>query len=382
MAVCFPALVFACFTHVVSAITVHPVSAPSSFDDFASTFGRTYKKGSADYARRSALFATRARQAEELNARPSRRWTAGANGLWDLTDEEFRAFRGWRVPATDSARLHLLGQSRTNQSLQPLPHEKSWAHLSSLQHIREQGACGSCWAIAAATAMTAHAELHTGHARSFSVQEIISCVLNPNKCGGTGGCGGATMELAMEWVVSNGCLEESQAPYEAAVGACRSGAPTMAGAIGDGGAAFGMHGFENLPVNEQLPLMRALVERGPVGVSVAATNFNMYSSGIFDWCSKNAILDHAVVLIGYGAAAPKAGFMADQGETYWTIQNSWGTYWGEDGRMRILRHANAGDWCGIDDEPELGTGCEGGPPTIPVCGMCGMLYNQVLPIFG
>lgn len=376
----FPAFVFA---HVVSAISVHPVSVQPYFDDFVSKFGRKYKKGSAEYAQRSALFEARGREAEKLNSRPSRRWTAGANGLWDLTDDEFRAFRGWRVPATGSSPLHLLGRNHTNQSLQPLPHEKSWAHLGSLHEIREQGACGSCWAIAAATAMTAHAELHTGHARSFSVQEIISCVLNPNKCGGTGGCGGATMELAMEWVFANGCPEESQVPYEAAVGICGSTTTTMSGAIrGNGGAAFGMHGFENLPVNEQLPLMRALVEKGPVGVSVAGGGFNMYSSGIFDWCSKDAILDHAVVLIGYGSEAREPGFLAEEADMYWTLQNSWGPYWGEHGRMRLLRFPAAGDWCGIDDQPELGTGCEGGPPTIPVCGMCGMLYNQVVPIFG
>merc|ERR1740138_1972948 len=98
---------------------------------------------------------------------------------------------------------------KTNKSL---PKEKSWSHLNTMQNIKSQGGCGSCWAIAAVTTLEAATEIH-GTSRTFSAQEIVNCVPNPQECGGQGGCRGATVELAMDWVMKNGAFEEYQAPY-------------------------------------------------------------------------------------------------------------------------------------------------------------------------
>jgi len=48
-----------------------------------------------------------------------------------------------------------------------------------------------------------------------------------------------------------------------------------------------------------LPLMTAVTD-GPVAVSVAANDWGMYEKGIFDNCPKDAIVNHAVLLHGYG----------------------------------------------------------------------------------
>ena len=41
-------------------------------------------------------------------------------------------------------------------------------------------------------------------------------------------------------------------------------------------------------------------------------------------------VNHAVVLTGYGSD-PVAG-------NFWVIQNSWGSYWGENGYVRMARN--------------------------------------------
>merc|ERR1719409_2141064 len=103
------------------------------------------------------------------------------------------------------------------------------------------------------------------------------------------------------------------------------------------------------------PLRHALVERGPAAVAVFASKWFSYSHGIFDSCERDAVIDHAVVLLGYGSDR-------ELGAKYWLIQNSWGPEWGESGRIRLLRqHNDETEYCGIDSQPQEGTGCEGGP---------------------
>ena len=46
--------------------------------------------------------------------------------------------------------------------------------------------------------------------------------------------------------------------------------------------------------------------------------------------------NHAVLVVGYGTS--------DEGDDYWLVKNSWSTYWGDSGFVKIKR----GDsMCGI-----------------------------------
>merc|ERR1719253_750036 len=310
-----------------------------SFDDFMEAHERSYEAGGYEYVMRRALYEERVGNADRHNAQPNKLWTAGVNKLWDWTDAELKTLRGWdgsMMPGSGGLRSvhsHAFLQQRGAE----LPKSKVWSELAMAQRVKNQQNCGSCWAIAVSSVLEAHVQIYTQKVRTFSAQQIVECTPTPKHCGGDGGCKGATAELGMEWVLKNGCAEESEVPYTGQDASCQGGSATAdmaralvagggtsfldgADAAAMGGGAFGMTGWETLPKNQYEPLVRALVEKGPVAVSVAADTWFNYESGIFNACGKDAVIDHAVTAIGYGA---------ENGVKYWVIQNSWGSDWGE-----------------------------------------------------
>merc|ERR1719277_1583829 len=89
-----------------------------------------------------------------------------------------------------------------------------------MKHIRDQGGCGSCWAVSASTVLSSHSEIHAKN-MTFSTQQLVDCVPNPNSCGGTGGCQGATVELAFQYVMMVGAQDHDEyGPYRSVDGNC------------------------------------------------------------------------------------------------------------------------------------------------------------------
>jgi len=324
-----------------------------------------------------------------LNSRLQSRLVVGTCRNWSSSNsraaEELAAARGW----SGRARRQRSQKKAVLLNQMTLPEKFGWAHLSSLTRAAEldQGACGSCWATATAKVLNAHAEIYNSSQTSFSIQDLVDCVPNPARCGGTGGCQGSTTELAMQYVMEYGIHTEAEKSYVGQDQECsasltdqdkmsfsdeairREGIHNASSAAP--GLSIGLLAFEVLPMNQYQPLLLALYEKGPVAVSVDASMWSLYSTGIFNSCEKDAVINHAVTLIGWGAQSDKK---------YWTIQNSWGSAWGENGLVRLLRHDND-DWCGTDYYPLDGTGCEGGASEVAVCGMCGVHSDSVIPHF-
>jgi len=369
----------------VEAARFHAQRIPP-FATFVQTYQRTYKANSTEYKQRESLYEARLAVAQRHNEQAHRLWDAGVNKLWDWTDSELQGLRGRRGISSMNrgggsklAAVHrsdflsknhtMLGNS--TELAKAIPESGDWTHLGIGGRIPDQGACGSCWAIAASTTLEGNYEIFKGKSRTFAVQEMLNCIPNPQECGGQGGCRGATVELAMDWVLKNGCNQEHETPYQATEHTCSK---TILASSPSQGQSLGMLGWERLAENSYDKLILAMQD-GPVGVSVAASDWFSYSSGIFNGCFKDAIIDHAVTMIAYGADV-------GNNEKYWTIQNSWGQHWGEEGYMRLLRREDdSTNYCGIDVKPEVGTGCKGGPPQVTVCGMCGILYDSVIPHF-
>lgn len=375
------------------------------FDTYTRLHDRSYPLGSDEYLRRRELFHKRVAEVAEQNSQPDRMWTATINHLTDRTDEELEKLRGYNRAARPSGPqveakggVQLLSTASRALRLEDLPAQFSWGNLQAANKIMDQKACGSCWALSAASVIRAHSEIYTGQDQSCSVEQVISCTPNPGHCGGTGGCEGATTELAMEYILQNGCQNSSQWPYDARTQDCPVNSAAQQGEIwgrlGDllhreeqrsttaniGSARWGMLGYRKLPENRVAPLLLALYEQGPVAVTVGAGSaWNMYHSGVMSSCRKNVVISHAVVLLGYGESQGRRNKV----HQYWLLQNSWGKRWGENGLIRLQRHSHEEEeaWCGWDANPGAGSGCAGGPRRVWVCGSCGILYDNVVPIF-
>eukprot|EP00928_Gymnodinium_smaydae_P069274 TRINITY_DN526_c0_g1_i1.p1 TRINITY_DN526_c0_g1~~TRINITY_DN526_c0_g1_i1.p1 ORF type:complete len:414 (+),score=73.53 TRINITY_DN526_c0_g1_i1:93-1334(+) len=367
-----------------------------NFMDYVAAHGRPYRHGTEEFTRRHAVFKQRLNLIQDHNAREDRLWTAHVNHLTDRTEDELAQLRGWRrsgpTPGSHEARasqgaISLLMKGST--LVRHMVDEVDWRNLSAAFKVPDQGACGSCWAVATASMLEARHEIQRRQNRSFSVQQLVNCVPNPHACGGTGGCDGATVELAMKYVQHMGLREADQEPYNGVAAACPSAMQWQANAGAatsllsnlrgrrDSAAGLSLDAWQKLPENQALPLMQAARE-GPVAISVSAADWFLYGTGIYNGCSRDAVIDHAVVLYGYGKEVSKGSTVK-----YWLVRNSWGNAWGEKGFIRLLRLGAEKDdqFCGIDSDPKAGTACSPYPDKVKVCGMCGILYDSVAANF-
>jgi len=368
-----------------------------SFLEFITQFQRSYTPYSEEYETREAYFKKHVEVVREHNSKSGHKWRAAVNALADRKPEELAFLRGWsrnvRPHGAAQAGVVTSELTGTRQNITDAPSCVDWTHLDSVQAVLNQGACGSCWAFAAVKAIEAGSEIFQATRRTCSAEQIVSCTRNPRSCGGTGGCSGATSELAFEYVLGTGCQTESDIPYLGVEAVCKTpayhdkGPYSKAQLLSDGiemhslteghASSFGMVGWQKLPENELLPVKQALLEKGPLAISVSATaSWNFYGSGILGRpdCPKDAILNHAVTLVGFGTS---------DNIGYWHVLNSWGKNWGENGFVRIERGADRDEanYCGTDDQPQLGTACEGENDPVKVCGTCGILYDTSLPLF-
>lgn len=250
-----------------------------------------------------------------------------------------------------------------------LPTSVDWrTRADTVTAVKDQGSCGSCWAFASTAVLESHVAIATGELFDLSPQQIAFCTPNPNQCGGSGGCGGATSELAFDYVAGAGIVQEYQLGYQAYFGQEPANGCQITKL---NKPVASISGYVKLPENNYTALMNAIAQVGPVAVSVGASTWSAYSSGIFKGCPKDVVINHAVTLVGYGT---------ENGEDYWIVRNSWSPTWGEDGYIRVARSANDDTNCGTDYEPQMGSACEGETDPIKVCGTCGILYDSSYPV--
>eukprot|EP00401_Gymnodinium_catenatum_P052863 CAMPEP_0117539966 /NCGR_PEP_ID=MMETSP0784-20121206/43256_1 /TAXON_ID=39447 /ORGANISM="" /LENGTH=385 /DNA_ID=CAMNT_0005336607 /DNA_START=38 /DNA_END=1195 /DNA_ORIENTATION=- len=353
------------------SVSANALGEPAySFEDYVRDFHRSYAPKEVPQRKRAVEDALRRIAAH--NAMPGRRWDAGVNEFTDRTAEELRTLGGYDKVQGFSG-LVGVAQPKAHSAIETLPNSFDWREKGVVTAVKEQHTCQGCWAFAAVESIESALAIAGEQLVELSVEEVISCTPNPEHCGGSGGCGGATAEQAFNFSMKSGLTTEAAYPYKHYPFSRHTCDETR---VRSPAAVVG--GFTRLPPNDDHALLTALVNQGPIAVTVAATSWMLYDGGIFDGelgmgCGTD--LNHQVSLVGYGE---------DQGTNYWLVRNSYGPKWGEQGYIRLLRAASGQkEACASDDQPTDGyCGKEGWcacPKSITVCGMCGILADSSYP---
>jgi cathepsin L len=358
------------FLAVLAMVAANPSQDLNNytFEKFVDEFQMKYS--AAEIPARKALFEAELTRVREHNAK-SKSWKEGITKFAAMTPAEKNTFFGRSKNAHKALRSSKnerpLPENFVMKPVSELPAHVDWRDSGIVTPVKDQGHCGSCWAFASTAVIESHVAKSSGLLFDLSVQQMAMCAPNPHHCGGSGGCDGSTAELAFEYVTgSNGMYQEYQYSYTSYYGqnsACvtPSGSPVAT-----------IDGYVRLPENNYTALMNAIATVGPVAVSVDASSWSRYSSGIFDGCNQvNPDIDHAVVLMGYGE---------ENGQKFWLVRNSWSPKWGEKGYIRVLRTDNEEGRCGMDITPQDGTACEGETDPVKACGTCGMLFDSAYPL--
>lgn len=340
-----PILILALIT-LAAATKWFQLTRDYDFETYKAEFGKSYEADE-EQIRRS-IFERNLNKILTHNGDPSASYRLGVNGMTDWTDQEFRRLLGYKRGA--DSHLEKPRDVEREIDVRALPVHVDWRSKGIISAVKDQGQCGSCWTFGTAETIESHWALKTGQLQALSEQQILDCVPNPNQCGGTGGCGGGTPELAMAKIIELGGLtSEWTYPYRSYDGSAN---PSCTFNTGYKKSFVQLSGYKVLTSNSKAAVMDAVAKIGPLAVNVDASAWQFYESGVFNGCNQTTpILDHVVQLVGYGTD-PKNG-------DYWIVRNSWNPTWGEEGYIRLARPAETP--CGWDTNPSQGTGCQGGP---------------------
>ncbi len=204
-----------------------------------------------------------------------------------------------------------------------LPTALNWCTNVGCTPIRDQGACGSCWAFSTAGALEQNIRIVDGIVKDLSEQYLVSCNTEGWGCGGGWWAHDYYQSKVPPGEPGPGAVYEAAFPYVAKDIACN---PPHAHYEKIAGWAY-VGAVNGVP--PVAALKQAIHDYGPVAAAVCTgSRFNAYTGGVLttgDVC--DGAVNHGIMLVGWDDSLGPSGA--------WILRNSWGSDWGEGGYMKI-----------------------------------------------
>lgn len=307
---------------VAILVAVHAydtLKSDNSFDQFVANYNKMYN----DEHEKTYRYKIFRHNLEEINVKNQRNGSAvyGINKFSDLSKNEIISkYTGLSLPAASQnfCKTIMLDQPPSRGPL-----NFDWRQQNKVTSVKNQGACGACWAFATLGSVESQYAIKHNQLINLSEQQLVDCDVVDM------GCDGGLLHTAFEQMIQMGGLEqEHDYPYQAQNDYCKIDPSKYVVSI------VGCYRYV-LQYEEKLKdLLRAV---GPIPMAIDAAGIVDYYRGIINYCENNG-LNHAVLLVGYGV---------ENNIPYWTFKNTWGSDWGENGYFRLRQNINA---CGMFNE--------------------------------
>jgi cathepsin L len=311
-------------------VSISAVFASPDWDSFKEKHHKIYKNEKEENYRKQ-IFLKNLKVIEEHNEKYAQglsTYSVGVNNLADLTHEEIVFW------SQGSSRRNLSVGSSPIPKFIPrddVPESIDWRDYGVVTPIANQERCMSCWAFAIVATVESHVAIYEGRNVSLSVQNLVDCVDPTFDC--MQDLDPKALDNTYQYIIDNDGIDliESYPNEYQTVGSCRFKRENVGATI---------KAYANITEGDEEELKAVVGTVGPVTVTFT-TDFawDFYHKGVYyndDCMNTDEIFNHAAVVVGYGN---------EDGEDYWLVKNSWGTYFGQDGYIKMAR--NRDNNCGI-----------------------------------
>lgn len=302
----------------VDAIVNQDEIERAQFREWNEKFKKKYESSASERKAIRNLMAHK-KEVDAHNLRFRARMETYSRGLWEQSDLSFEEQEKLlAVSSFNASQITLQGPSKKmKKKLTPGEKQVNWIKAGHVNPVENQRKCGSCFAFAA-VGVAEGVLLKKGIKTKLSVQQIVDCDKMDDGCQGLKEFNysqsskkhflGGDPLLAFRYMKTNGIASAESYPYSGQQGRCKN--------VRDTNAPITSVAREKLNGNEER--LKSIVSNfGPVAVAVnAARSFSNYRSGVYTNPKCPKVLNHAVLLVGYG-------FDEKTKLDYWLVKNSW-----------------------------------------------------------
>ncbi len=238
-----------------------------------------------------------------------------------------------------------------------LPASFTWSNVNNVNYLTKNlnqhipVYCGSCWAHGSISALADRIKIARKAAWpdiQLSIQFLLNCQMG-------GSCKGGDHLAAYKAIEEYGsipyedCMIYQACSSDSDEAGCKNKKDFECVAVNicktcntftsNGGSCTPITYYPNATISSygavrgSTDMMTEIHKNGPIACGINAEQIVDYQGGILDLPKELKMINHIVSVVGWG-------YDAQINKQYWIIRNSWGSYWGELGFMRLVLGEN------------------------------------------